>query len=124
MHLLSRVLLAAYLLVPALSQAAIVQSSCQTVTGIVNNIAGSSPSDIFVYLSPGISGCGTSGYSFSVFAVGTNGVTSTNINSILATALTAYVTGHQISIEYDDSSASCFGQVIAVGAGLVAGNCP
>jgi hypothetical protein len=123
MRSLSHVLLAAYLLIPSLGQAAIVQSSCQTVTGIENNVAGS-PGNILVYLSPGISGCGTGGYSFSVFSIGTNGITSTNINSILAAALTAYTTGHQISVEYDNSTASCYGQVIAVGAGLVAGNCP
>ena len=123
MRLLSRVLFAAYLLVPALSPAAIVQSSCQTVTGIENNVAGS-PGNILVYLSPGISGCGTGGYSFSDFSIGTNGITSTNINSIFATALTAYSTGHQISVEYDNSTASCYGQVIAIGYGLVAGNCP
>jgi hypothetical protein len=121
MCLLSRVLLAAYLLIPALSQAAILSSSCQTVTGIQNSIAGSNY--IIDYLRLASAGCGTSGYSFSIFLIGTGGVTSTHINSILASGLTAYTTGHQISVEYDNSIASCFGQTIAVGAGLVAGNC-
>ena len=121
MRLLRKSTLAVLLLLSALSEAAIVNSSCQTVTGIENAIAGSNYFTVF--LSPGISGCGTGGYSFSIFIIGTNGVTSTNINSVYATALTAYTTGHQISIQYDNSTASCYGETIAIGAGLVGGNC-
>lgn len=99
-----------------------VYSSCQNVIGIENAMPGSNV--VIVYLSPGIAGCGTGGYSFSIFQIGQNGVTVDNINGILGTATTAYVTGHQVAIEYDNSTASCFGNTISIGTSLVAGACP
>ena len=119
MRLLNRLVIAACLSIPLTSQATIVSSGCLTISGIENNIANGN--DILVYFaSPGIPGCGTGGTSFSIFMIGTDGVTSTNINSILAIALSAYATGHQVSVQYDNSSASCFGEIIDVGATLVA----
>jgi hypothetical protein len=125
MHLLSRVLLAAYLLAPALSQAAIVTSTCQTVVAVEN--AWASNGIVYLYLSPGVgSPClAYAGASVIEFEVGQGLVTSTNINSIVATALSAYVSGHQLSVQYDNSAANCFGHTISIGGPNAAGAlCP
>jgi hypothetical protein len=122
MPLSIRMTIAAFLLIPQICRATSVSSECLTISGIENNIA--SGNDHIVYFaSQGISGCGTEGTSFSIFMIGIDGVTNTNINSILAIALSAYATGHQVSVQYDNSSVSCFGEVIDVGATLVATNC-
>lgn len=56
------------------------------------------------------------------FTSGLEGVTSTNISALLATALAAQATGRQVMIAYDNSSSACYAQVIAVGG--YSGQCP
>jgi len=123
MRLLTRMLVAVAFMVPALSQAW-TWSSCQTVTAVTNYLA--YDNGIFVSLSPGISGCTgdyQAPYSSVGFVVGQEGVTSTNINALLATSLTAMASGHQVMVAYDATTApTCYAQVIAVGG--FAGQCP
>jgi hypothetical protein len=123
MRLLTRMLVAVAFMVPALSQA-LTWSSCQTVTAASNYLA--QDNGIFISLSPGIAGCTgnyQAPYSAVSFVVGQQGVTSTNINTFLAAGLTAVVSGHQVMVLYDETTApTCYAQVIAVGG--FAGQCP
>lgn len=65
---------------------------------------------------PGISGCSPAGISYAVeFAVGENGITATNLNSYLASALAAYASGLRVQIDYDNSTSYCYGAIIANG---------
>ena len=101
-------------LVPVVSQASQTWSSCQTVTGVSNYMA--SDSSILVSLSPGIPGCARAGVSGAIgVKVGFLGVDSTNIGGFLATGLTALSTGRGVMIFYDNSSADCYTQIVAVG---------
>jgi hypothetical protein len=109
-----RLLLPVIFMMPVASQAALVWStSCQTVISAGNYLPFNN--SVVLVLSPGISGCGVAGDSYSVFQVGTNGVSTDNINSILATGLAAATSGKQVAIYYDNSTSSCFGQIVAVG---------
>jgi hypothetical protein len=118
------VLCACVSFVTAQAQAALAWSSCQTVTAVSNYLAYSN--SIYLTLSPGISGCtGNSGSSVSAvgFVVGQEGVTSTNINALLATSLAALTAGHQVMVYYDASTApQCNSQIVAVGG--FAAQCP
>jgi hypothetical protein len=49
-------------------------------------------------------------------------VTSTTINSFLATALAAFVAGQQVMVYYDNSTSNCWGAIISVGG--YGGECP
>jgi hypothetical protein len=98
------------------ARAALTWSSCQTVTGVSNYMALSN--SVYLTLSPGIPGCNAStGTSVSSvgFAIGQEGVSATNIESYLATGLTAMSTGSQVTIYYDTSTApQCYSMVLAV----------
>jgi hypothetical protein len=113
MRFRTRMMLAVCLFAPLASQAAMVWSTCQTITSVGDYQAYNS--SIIFTLSPGIPGCGTGGVSLSIFLQGTNGVTSTNINSFLATGLAAATSGKGVTIFYDNSTASCYGQIISFG---------
>lgn len=121
MRLLARLTVAAALLGPISAQCAVAWSTCQTINGVSNYLAyGNS---VMMSLSPGISGCSPVGIPGAVaFTVGFDGVTTDNINSFLATGLTAYSTGHQVTILYDNSDSNCQGVIIAVGGYY--GQCP
>lgn len=94
-------------------------TGCQTVTSVQTYLAYNN--SIVVGLSPGIPGCNVGATVGGVeFTVGTDGVTSTYINAILATSLSAYASGSQVMVYYDSS---CFGVIIAVG-GADGTNCP
>lgn len=73
-------------------------------------------------------GAGISGYypvgisGGVIFSVGVDGVTSDNINSFLASGYSALLSGKQVSIYYDNSSATCAGVIISPGG--AAGQCP
>src|SRR5882724_8496895 len=98
------------------ARAALTWSSCQTVTGVANYLALNK--SVYLTLSPGISGCNAStGTSVSSvgFAIGQESVDATNIESYLATGLTAMSTGSQVTIYYDTSTApQCYSMVLAV----------
>jgi len=121
MRFLIRLLVAAAFLVPFASQATQQWSTCQTITGVSNYIAyGSS---VILALSPGISGCNAVDLPGAMaFAINVGGVTADNINSFLAESLAAYLSGHQVTIYYDNATSSCFGTIISVGG--VGGQCP
>lgn len=121
--LMKKMPLAVYLLAPLVSQAtATTWSSCLTVKSVSNQIASATPA-IYVYVSV-LSGCGVSGYPFVSFVVGTDGVTSANINSILASALSAAATGRGISVFYDSSTSSCYATSFDFGGNSASGYCP
>ena len=125
MQILKRISLVICLLVPVASQATNTWSStCQTVKAVSNQIANSVTPAIFVYISPGLTGCGTGSYSYVSFQIGINGVTSTNINSILASALTAAATGKGITVYYDPSTSYCYAENLDYGGNSVTGYCP
>jgi len=118
MRMVKRLMLALSLMVPFASQAAQQWSSCQTVTGVSNYIAFGS--QVIVALSPGLPytvGNGVVGA--TAFTIGTFGVTATNINTFLASALSAYATGQKVMVYYDD--AACGGMIISNGG--FAGQC-
>jgi hypothetical protein len=102
--------------IPAVSQATDAWTSssnggqCQSVIGITNDLADNNA--IYITLSPGITACSLSTGSVG-FVVGANGVTSGNINSLLATAMFAMATGQQVMVYFNTTG--CTGQVIAVG---------
>ena len=96
-------------------------SACQTVNGVSNYLAYSNA--VIVSLSPGLPGCAPAGIPGAViFSVNQNGVTSANVSSFLASALTAYTSGHQVMIFYDNSTGTCQGVIVSVGG--YAGQCP
>jgi len=115
MRLLSKIVIVMCVLSPIVSQAAIVTSACETVVAVENALA--SNGIVYIYLSPNVgSPClSAGGASVLQFEVGQGLVTNTNINSIVATALAAYTAGHQLMVQYDNSTASCFGQTISIG---------
>ncbi len=122
MRLVTRMTMLAILSVPAVSQASLVWSGCLTVTGVSNELA--YDNGVFLAFSGGgISGCGAGTPGGVVFLVGQQGVTSSNISSILGMALTAQVSGKGVMILYDNSAGgSCNSQIISLGG--YAGQCP
>jgi len=121
MRLVSPVMLAISLLVPFASQGAQQWSGCQTITGVSNYMAYNNDNLIILALSPGLPDCNYNGVPGAVgFTVGQLGVTASNINTFLASSLTAYSTGRPVMIFYDN--VSCFGSVISNGG--YAGQCP
>ena len=114
MILLTRLMIAVCLLASTASHAANAWSGCQTIVGVSNYIAYSN--QLVLALSPGISGCSGAGVTGGVgFIIGTDGVTSTNIDGLLASGLSAFLTGTQVMILYDNSVTSCAGEIISVG---------
>jgi len=114
-------MVASLLSLPAMAQASQQWSSCQTVTGVSNYLAYAN--SVLITLSPGISGCSSVGVAGAVmFTAGVGGVTSDNIGSFLASGHAAYVSGHQVMIYYDNSSASCPSMIISLGG--PSGQCP
>ena len=97
-------------------------TGCAVVTGVSNYI----PSDgaVIISLSPAVAGC-TSSVSGAVgtitFKSGTLGVTADNINSLLASMLTAYTSGRSVMVFYDNVT-GCPGELIANGG--YSGQCP
>jgi hypothetical protein len=105
-------LLIVSVMAPIASQASQQWSSCQTVTGVSNYLGWSN--QVIVTLSPGLpctAGNGVVGA--VVFTIGLNGVTATNINAFLASSLSAYTTGQQVQLYYDNTA--CGGLIIANG---------
>ena len=112
-------------LAPLVSQADIVWSGCGTITSVTNYLANSNQfvvtcSGCNIPTPPSCSGIG--GAPAVYFAIGSDGVTSTNITALLATALSAQASGRQVMIAYDNGTSSCYGQVISVGG--YSGQCP
>src|SRR5258708_38068700 len=97
MRTVKRLMLALSLMVPFASQAAQQWSSCQTVTGVSNYVAFGN--QLIVALSPGLPCTVPVGVPGGVsFVVGTFGVTATNINTFLASSLSAYATGQRVMV--------------------------
>jgi hypothetical protein len=117
MRMPRRMIVALFLLVPVVTHA-MTWSSCQTITAISNYLAYSGT--IYLSISPGISACsgnsGTTAVSAVGIVIGQVGVTQTNIDSFLATSLTAMAAGKQVSIYYNEATApQCFTQIVAIG---------
>lgn len=112
MRTLTKWMVVTSLMVSATAQAALVQSGCVTVTAVVNIEAQSA---VLLALSPAIPGCTPNTTPGIEFAVGTNGVTATNLNSYLASGLSAFATGQRVMVIYDDSTSNCFGLTVANG---------
>jgi hypothetical protein len=119
-----RAVLIACLFAPVASQAAIVWSSCTTISSVSNFLANSNQLVVtFATPSPLQSSCsGYEGQPAVFFLEGTDGVSSSNINTFLAMAIAAWQGGQQIMVSYDNSTSSCYGQTISL-AGYAA-QCP
>ena len=103
------------------SQAAGGWTGCVTVVGVDNYIATNA---LILAVSPNVPGCTSSvnGVAGAItFQVGSNGVTASSINTLLASSLAAYATGKQVMLYYDNA-AGCFGQIVANGG--YSGQCP
>lgn len=112
----------ASLMVSTVSQAALLWSSCQTITGVVHEPIGST-GNVLLSLSPGISGCSAGGITGApMFMIGEDGVAATDLGGFLADGLTAISSGRQVQITYDNSSSNCYATAVAVGG--ISGNCP
>jgi hypothetical protein len=121
MQMLTRLMIAVCLMAPTLSRATNVWSGCETITGVSNYTAVND--SVILALSPGLSGCSPIGVTGAMgFEAGQNYVTSTTINSFLATALAAFVAGQQVMVYYDNSTSNCWGAIISVGG--YGGECP
>jgi hypothetical protein len=125
MRLLTRMMIAVCMLAPTVSQAALVWSGCETITAVSNYLAYAAYNAVYLSISPAISGCigNTGGNGSAVaLAVGQEGVTSTNIDSLLAVALAAYSSAHHVKVYYDNATNQCYAQIVAVGGYY--GECP
>jgi hypothetical protein len=119
-----RALIITSLLFPVVSQAAIVWSTCTTITSVSNYLANDNQ---FIVTLSGTntiaSTCsGFEGQPAIFFNTGSDGVTSSNIGTLLAMAVAAFQGTQQVMIAYDNSTSSCYGQVIAMGG--YSGQCP
>ena len=112
MRSMTKLLLATLMMASATAQATIVVSGCVTVTAVVNEEYGNA---IILAVSPAISGCTPNTTPGVEFAVGVNGVTATNLNSYLASGLTAFTSGTRVMVEYDNSTSNCYGMAVASG---------
>jgi len=104
------------------SQATPQWTACETIIGINNYIPTNNA--IIVAVSPAVPGClsAVNGISGTItFSAGANGVPVTGLNPLLASLLTAYATGRQVMMYYDNAS-GCYGQIVANGGD--AGQCP
>jgi hypothetical protein len=107
---------------PVMSQAAVVWSGCQTITGVTNQPAGQ---NFFLTLSPGITTCtstvGSQGITGAVtFQVGQDSLATGDLSGLFASALTAISIGKTVQITYDN--ATCYANAISIGG--IAGACP
>jgi len=117
LRLAMRMIVALAFAAPILGEAqTLTWSGCQTITGVSNYIPYNGA--FYISLSPGISGCtANTGNSTSAvgFIPGQLGVTSSNINSLLATGLTALSLGAKVMVYYDSSSVpQCNSQILAI----------
>jgi hypothetical protein len=122
LRILTSLVTAACLMVSIDSRATQQWTACETVIGVNNYIPGSKA--IIVALSPAVPGCASAvnGVSGSVtFDAGVNGVLATDLSPLLASILTAYTTGKQVMLYYDNA-AGCYGQLVANGG--YGGQCP
>jgi hypothetical protein len=84
-------------------------SACETITGVSNYIA--YDNTVQVFMTPTIPGCTAStGLNFTV---GAGGITSSNINSFLATAMGAQIGGKKVMVYYN--STGCNIEIMAIG---------
>jgi hypothetical protein len=114
-------MLAAVLVGPIKTASAVGWSTCQTITGVSNYLAYAN--SVLLSFSPGISGCSPAAIPGAVsVSVGSEGVTTDNINSFLATSLVAYSASHQVMVYYDNSTINCMTAIISVGG--PGGQCP
>ena len=119
MRIQVRTFLITCLFLPVVSQAA--WSGCQKVTAVTNYLAYNS--SVFLTLSPGISGCSFASVTGAIgFTIGQMNVTSGNINTLLASGMTALTLGRGVMIYYDSSTANCYSEMIAIGG--YDGSCP
>jgi hypothetical protein len=91
-------------------------SNCVTITSVGNYLGYSK--QFYLSVSQPLPGCNgdISGVTGAIpFTVGKNGITDSNIASLLDTALTAYSTGHKVTLGYDKSTAQCYGVIILLG---------
>lgn len=118
MRTVKRLMLALSLMVPFSGQAAQQWSSCQTVTGVSNYVAFGN--QVILALSPGLPCTVPDGVAGGVsFTIGVFNVTANNINTFLASALSAYATGQRVMVYYDDTA--CGGLIISNGG--ITGQC-
>jgi hypothetical protein len=102
-------------LMPAMAQATIVWSACQTITAVSDEPALSVGPSILLALSPGVSGCSAQGVTGAInFTGGQGGIASTDLSALFATSLTAFSLGKRVMVAYDNSTTSCYGQAIAI----------
>jgi hypothetical protein len=108
------------LLLPALADASNGWSGCQTITGVSYEPTNQT---LILTLSPGIPGCSPFGITGAAqFVVGALGVTTDNLNGLLASSLSAYSVGRPVLIGYDNSSSGCYSTSISLG-GYLPGQC-
>jgi hypothetical protein len=106
------------LAVPAVSQAAIVWSGCQTIAAVTHQPVGT---NILIALTPGLSGCASQGITGAVtFQAGQAGIAAGDLGGLLAASLSAFALGKSVQISYN--STTCFATGIAVGG--TSGQCP
>jgi hypothetical protein len=123
MRYVVRMMIAACVLAPMASQAAVVWSACQTITAVTNEPASSAGSSILLTLSPGVSGCSAQGVTGATeFFVGQDGVIADNMNGFLASSLAAFSVGKQVLVAYDNGSSNCYSTAISLGGYLA--QCP
>ena len=94
-------------------------SGCQTVTAVSNYLAADT---IYLVFSPGIPGCSSDAPGAATWRIGQMGMTADTMKSFLATALTAFATGRQVMIYFENATPTCFASFISVGG--YSGQCP
>lgn len=98
---------------PSLGVTAEQWSGCHTVTAITNYTAHSNT--IAAVLSPGIPGCLSDAPGVAYFQVGQMGVTADSLKSLLASLMSAQMSGVRVMIYYNDATASCLSSIVSVG---------
>lgn len=94
-------------------------SDCEAVTAVTSEPVAST---ILITLTPGIAGCAPQGVTGAIeFVVGQDGLVADNLDSILASSLSALATGRRVQIGYDSSSANCYSTSLSIGGYL--GDC-
>ena len=122
MRVLVPVAFAASLVLSAVSQATVVWSPCQTVTGVVHEPIGAN-GNVLLSLSPGIASCAAAGIAgAAMFMVGQEGVAATDLGGFLADSLAAISSGRQVQVAYDNTTGPCYSVAVAVGG--TNGQCP
>jgi hypothetical protein len=123
MRILTSLVTAACLMVSIDSEATQQWTACETIIGVNNYIPASNA--IIVAVSPAVPGCASAvnGVGGAItFSGGINGVPATGgLDTLLASILTAYVSGKQVMMYYDNA-AGCYGQIVANGG--YGGQCP